>query len=449
MALNLTGKDYRLPNDVDITPEILGQFITENKKRAESRYKKLSDAYETNYEIFGQSPKEAWKPDNRIAVNFAKYIVDTMNGFFMGVPVKVTSDDDKVSNYINKFDAYNDLDDQNAELAKMCDIYGKAYEMYYVDPAGEVCVVLLNPAESFMIYDDSILRRRRAFVRVYVDADNVTRGSISDAHSVRYFTAEPSVEFEGEEHVHGFQGVPAVEYVENKEQQGLFEPVLSMIDAYNKAVSEKANDVDYFADAYLKILGAKIDDPELQWIRNNRVINFEGTDTDKLIVEFLGRPSGDETQEHLLDRLKQEIFTVAMVADLTDESFGTSSGIALKYKLLAMNNLRAAKERKFRAGMTQRYKTVFSNPASGMPPKAWVTIRAKFTPNFPSNTEEEAEIAAKLAGIVSKETQLSTLSIVDDVEAEKERITEDTRALYTDSQALREMFGVNDDGVTV
>ena len=31
---------------------------------------------------------------------------------------------------------------------------------------------------------------------------------------------------------------------------------LTMINAYNKALSEKANDVDYFADAYLKVLGA-------------------------------------------------------------------------------------------------------------------------------------------------------------------------------------------------
>lgn len=35
---------------------------------------------------------------------------------------------------------------------------------------------------------------------------------------------------------------------------------MSQINAYNKALSEKANDVDYFADAYLKILGERIDD---------------------------------------------------------------------------------------------------------------------------------------------------------------------------------------------
>lgn len=48
--------------------------------------------------------------------------------------------------------------------------------------------------------------------------------------------------------------------VENEEELGIFEPVLTMIDAYNKAIGEKANDVDYFADAYMKILGVELDE---------------------------------------------------------------------------------------------------------------------------------------------------------------------------------------------
>ena len=49
-----------------------------------------------------------------------------------------------------------------------------------------------------------------------------------------------------------------------------------MINEYNEAVSEKANDVAYFADAYLKVLGAIVKDENLEQIRNNRIINFPG-----------------------------------------------------------------------------------------------------------------------------------------------------------------------------
>ena len=51
---------------------------------------------------------------------------------------------------------------------------------------------------------------------------------------------------------------------------------MTMINEYNEAISEKANDdVAYFADAYLKILGAKLTKEELASLRDNRIINFD------------------------------------------------------------------------------------------------------------------------------------------------------------------------------
>src|SRR5699024_2181482 len=285
----------------------------------------------------------AYKPDNRIAVNFAKYITDTMNGFFLGNPIKLQSDDEAVLNYVELLDQYNNQDDNNAELSKTCSIFGSGYEMYYVDENGQIGITYLTPIEAFMIYDDSILQNPRYFVRLYLDTDNVVHGSVSDETTVKYFEIRGKLTFIPEyERLHGFDGVPATEFLENAERQGIYESVLTMINAYNKAISEKANDVDYFADAYLKVLGTLLDEDEIKHIRDDRIINFEG-DTEKVIVEFLQKPNGDETQEHLIDRLERLIFQISMVANISDENFGTSSGIALKYKLLAMSNLAKTK----------------------------------------------------------------------------------------------------------
>ena len=111
-----------------------------------------------------------------------------------------------------------------------------------------------------------------------------------------------------------------------------------------------------------------------------------------------------------------------MVANISDENFGTSSGIALKYKLQGMSNLAKTKERKFISGMNRRYKLIFSNPVSGMREDAWVNIKYKFTQNIPANTLDEAQTASQLSGIVSHETQLGILSAVDNVKEELERI---------------------------
>ena len=120
------------------------------------------------------------------------------------------------------------------------------------------------------------------------------------------------------------------------------------------------------------------------------------------------------------------IFMITMVANISDENFGTSSGIALKYKLQGMSNLAKTKERKFISGMNRRYKVIFSNPISKMSKDAWVGINYHFTQNYPANLLEEAQIAAQLSGIVSKETQLATLSNVDDIQAEMDRINKES-----------------------
>lgn len=116
---------FRLPSDEELTPEKLGKFLWKHNAEIAFRYQRLFNAYMTDYPIFHQVPKPDWKLDNRIAVNFAKYIVDTMNGFFIGIPIKITSEDEKVNNYVEMLDQYNDQDDNNSELSKLCDIFGK------------------------------------------------------------------------------------------------------------------------------------------------------------------------------------------------------------------------------------------------------------------------------------------------------------------------------------
>ena len=65
---------------------LLKDLITQHKVEATARLQKLEKAYENQYQIYDMPKKAEYKPDNRLSVNFAKYIVDTMTGFFSGVP---------------------------------------------------------------------------------------------------------------------------------------------------------------------------------------------------------------------------------------------------------------------------------------------------------------------------------------------------------------------------
>ena len=434
---------FRLPGNTEMTIEILDYFLGKHRQMVTKRFKPLYDAYVSDHEILHQAAKPSHKPDNRIVVNFPKYIVDTMNGFFIGIPVKTVAEDEAVSAEVEYLEQYNNQDDNNAELSKLCSMFGRGFEMYYTDEEAERCITYLSPMDAFMIYDDSIIEREMYFVRVYRDWEGNEYGSISNNVGVRHFQVTGGTKWLDDDwKPHHFEGVPATEYVENEERQSIFEPVLSMVNAYNKAISEKANDVDYFADAYLKILGAMVDDEGARHIRDNRIINFYGDeDASKVVAEFMSKPSADGTQENLLERLERLIFAISMVANISDENFGSATGVALKYKLQAMSNLAKTKERKFASGMNRRYKILFSHPLSKVPKDSWVQLSYKFTNNIPANLLEEAQIAAQMEGITSHETQLKVLSIVDNVQDELDKIEEENKSAESDL-VMDTMFGV-------
>jgi SPP1 family phage portal protein len=408
----------------DLTPEELLEFIKLHQMKV-PRYRELKKQYESKPPILDLPEKDPWKPDNRLVVNFAKYLVDTFNGYFSGIPVKVAHDNQAVDDAVNYFWNVNDLDDTLSELSKLTSMYGVAYLYVWQDEDARTKVTYNDPLDMFVIYDDTIEQKPKYAVRYRMNKDNQVEGTLITLNSYADFSEGQNGLAFSDLTPHYYPTLPVIEFVENEEQQSLIEPVETLINAFNKSISEKANDVDYFADAYLAILGAELDDEGQLRIRDNRLINIFGTDdASKIVVEFLDKPDGDKTQENLLDRLERLIYQTSMIANINDESFGNASGVSLEFKLQPMKNLAAMKERKFTRGLNTLFKLFLSLPTNVPAAYAdeWINVHYRFTRNIPRNIQDEATTARELEGIVSDETKLSILSIVDNVQDEMDRI---------------------------
>lgn len=417
---------YKISDNKILTPQLLAEYIAFHDRQVLERYDKLGKAYETKFNLEKRPPKERWKPNNILKAGFPRFLTDTYNGFFVGIAPKTEAEAEDVNERVQDILAYTDLPDLISEVSKNTSIYGRAYLMIYVDRYGEIGAAVTTPMSSFIIEDEGVVPDARYFVHTYIDSERVRRGSFSDGRYIQYFKIDPDLQFIDDPVPHGFDGVPAVEFTENAEKIGLYEGQMSLITGYSKALSYELDDVESFASAILKVLGAKLDHDEMRALRENQIINFEGAfNGGDLVVDFLQKPDGNATQENLLTRLEKLIFTLSMVANIQDESFGTSSGIALKYKLLAMYNLAATKERKFRISLKRFWKLVCSNPVSPLQETDYLDIKYTFYRNLPSNLAEEAQIASTLSGITSHETQLGVLSIVPDAKAEMEQMREE------------------------
>ena len=417
--------------DGEITPEVVKEFIEKHKEEI-ARYQYLINMYKGIMDIASQKKKDDWKPDNRLAVNFPKYIVDTFTGYFNGIPVKKSHKDSKALEKLQSFDNLNDMEDEESELAKMACIYGRAFELLYQDEATQTNVIYNSPENMFMVYDDSIKEEPLFSVRYGFDEDDNIKGEVYTLLETIEISGKLSELSFGERTYNPYPELPVVEFYFNEERMSIFESVISLVNSFNKAISEKANDVDYFSDQYLAFLGAEVDEEDAKNIRDNRLINFYDKNyngqngiASKVEVKFLEKPDSDSQTENLLDRLTKLIFQTTMVANISDESFGSSSGVALAYKLQAMSNLALSFQRKFQSSLNKRYKLFCSLTTNEAGKDSWKDIEYSFTRNEPKDIKEQAETATLLMGVASEETALSVLSVVPDVKTEIERINKE------------------------
>lgn len=426
---------FIFPKDLELTNKDLLEFINYHRQNMANEYRKKLDRYK------GKAPKNTAESQsllkkNNLIVDMPKYLVDTLNGFFVGIPPTLKIDDKGKNVAFQEWLNDNSFVDELNELAKQSSIYGRSYMLVYQDEDSNTNVAVMRPSESFMIYDDTIKNKPLAFVRYGKNNDGNILGTIYTSSNYQDFIIKGDLKII-EQHPLVYKGhVPAVEFFDNTERMAITDGVETEIDELNKLMSQKADDVDYFADAYLSITGAKLDEDQIGDIKSSRIINLwnNGGDT-PIDIKFLEKPNADETQENMIERTTNHIFQISMVANINDKIFGNAtSGRSLEYQLLSMRNLTSNKERKFTKQLRSLFDIVGTIQNFGTD-RLGKDISFTFVRNLPNNNAEEAQVAATLAGQVSKETQLSELSIVKDPQEEIKKMREEAKQEADDAKA--------------
>ena len=214
---------------------------------------------------------------------------------------------------------------------------------------------------------------------------------------------------------HGFGKVPMIEYINNPERQGDFEPVLTLIDAYNILQSDRINDREALVDAILIAYGATLDQEDVDSIREERVITGIPKDAK---IEYLVKQLNETDIEVLRKSLEQDIHKISMTPNLSDQEFaGNASGVAISFKLHPFEQHIRDKEGYFERGLLERieiYAQFLKTKSKISLPEDWNKSRVDviFNRNLPKNDAETADTIQKLDGIVDRETLISQLSFV-------------------------------------
>ena len=422
-----------LDKDIEITKELI-QDLIDNHLEERTRIIKMKNYYNgINEGIKNRIYNDANKPSNRLYSAYPSYITDNFVGYILGQPISYKSDNENLLEALNLSFLYNDEGDNNTTLAQEQSICGYAYELLYIDEDGNVRFKCVDTEDTIVVYDNTLEAKELFAIRYVINEyEEGNKGLVyvyTKDNTLTYTLEDNKVGSLIEEEQNYFIDVPVITYENNRQRIGDFEKVLSLIDAYDFANSDTANDFEYFTNALLVISGVTMDEKDEEGrplnFKENRVINFVDNDGK---AEYLIKNINDTALENYKNRLNLDIHKFSNVIDISDKNFGNNlSGIAMKYKLLGMENIASIKESKFRKGLMKRIEllTHFLNLNNTLTSDyTYTEISPVFTRNIPSNDIETVNMIKQLYGMISDKTLLSQLPFIEDVQAELEALQE-------------------------
>lgn len=436
-----------LKNITELNPEILKSIIKDTEpKRSElvklyNRYKNLKingvPIYQRKYYIAGEEQTD--KINNKIGNDFFSEIIDMKTGFIAGVPIIYSLDKDNYSeaDYEKNIDTIyewknvNMSEESDVELIKLAAISGYAGRLMYLDTVNELPVVrIMNMLPSELIFVGNSIEEPDYTIRVYdaisykLNGEEITTTHVEvyDKSYITYFVMDKKGNYisEKESVLHMFDFNPLIGLSNNNEYIGDAEPVLSLIDAYDRTLSDVDSELEQFRLAYLAITGATITDEILE--RAKRMGAFSLPDGSSMA--FVTKDIDDNIVEHHLDRIERNIYRFSKTPNMNDIEFGGNvTGVAMKYKFRSFEFKCKIMELKIKKFLREQFKILSSIWDKTQKANIdYLDVDFVFTRNYPQNLIEEAQLLQTLKGLVSENTALGLVSFVQDVDKEIEAL---------------------------
>lgn len=388
--------------------------------------------YKGNQNIMKKIARDEGKSCAKVMTNYCHSIVQTYNGYLTGIDVAYTGDGiENVQDVLN----YNDAHSADSELLRNALIAGVAYEIVYLDEYGAERFKMLDSRSVIPIYDNTLNQELKAVIRFYkedmVDND-VYYVEVYDAYEVKtYKSADGYKSFNLiDQRPHFFRQVPIIVFELNTDRASIFDQIITLQDAYNELQSGELDSWDAFADAYIVMKGVTAEEEDLASAKKSRVFMID-SDAE---ISYLTKNINDTQIQNMLVDINNNIHKIANCPDFSQESFGTTSGIALRYRLLGFENVASSIEANMRKALQKRIELLCEilNLKGG--DSAWRDVKIQFTRNLPVNIEETTNIVNSLRGLVSDDTLLSLLPFITDTNAELEKVKaekEENMSLYS------------------
>jgi len=406
---------YYLEKGKDLDLNYLAQVLLQFQTKELPQFNKYRKYYDGKQKILQKQIVEG-KPCNRVIVNYCYNITQSYQGYITGIPITYESEDfENILKVLN----YNDTPTEDSEYLKNALIYGRAFEVNYIDEEGKQRFRLFDTRECVPIYENTLECPLLYVVRFYWE-NVVTKTNyiveVYGPNDIKTYRSEPGFASFNliKEEPHYFGQCPVTVFKLNEDEEPIYKQIIPIQDAYNNIVSDQVDDEDSFADAYLVLKGVTAESEDLANMKRNRALLLD-VDAD---ASYLTKNISDGHTENMLQNLNDKMFMITGAPDFMSENFMAQSGIALRYKLVGFENKAASIEQQMKKALQRRLELIQAifNITDDEP---WRDVDIRFTRNLPvSLTPSSVEELMQYKGLVSDKTLLSLVPFVKDPDEE-------------------------------
>ncbi|MEG1313068.1 MAG: phage portal protein [Bacilli bacterium] len=313
----------------------------------------------------------------------------------------------------------------NSDLMKYLLMFSEVYELYYIDRNKNFSSKIIKPTEGFALKDefDNVI----VFLHCY-------KLKMSDKEFIDVYTKEFIYHLNDKFEVIGtpiknvFNEVPVScgQLSYEKEYDTIYNDIKGLQDAFETNLSDIANEISDFRNAFLVFCNADIDEEIATKMKEKGIILLPG---DKSKAEWLIKNINDSFIQNTMNTYEDKIYQLACHINANEKMQSNTSSLALRARLNSMENKCSLNQNSHKDIIKNRIRFICMflkiKPGTEYDPK---DVTPKYTPNIPQDDLMMAQILAQIPeGTISKETGRSQLSFVANTIVEGERVEKELK----------------------
>lgn len=325
--------DYEVITPQNVVNVLKKTLLTHNINKGEIEY--LYKYYKGYQPILEKVKAVRPEINNKIVVNLAKMITDFHVGYLVNEPIEYISKNGEKTDAINTLNTYMDAENKDSSdksVIQWMEICGLGYRIILPDEQGigfdesPFEIFDLDPRYTYLVRYSGLGNKVVMGVTYYVSEDGTTTYYVYTKDSMYIIVGDKIVS--QEPHILG--RVPIVEYQLNSSKLGVFEPVLSLLDAINCTYSDRLDGLDQFIQALLVFHNVDIDETLYDRLRARGAVAFKDASPDmKGTIEYLISQLDQTSTQTLVDSMYDVVLEIVGMPQRTGGASTSDTGSAV------------------------------------------------------------------------------------------------------------------------